>query len=83
MAVELARQNIRVNSLAPGYILTDLNQSFFETEPGKALIARVPMRRLGSPDDLTGALLFLASDASQYMTGQVLIVDGGHAVAAI
>lgn len=83
MAVELARQSIRVNSLAPGYILTDLNRSFFETEPGKALIARVPMRRLGLPEDLTGALLFLASDASQYVTGQVLIVDGGHAVAAI
>ncbi|MCA8926664.1 MAG: glucose 1-dehydrogenase [Alphaproteobacteria bacterium] len=83
MAMELARQQIRVNSLAPGYILTDLNRAFFETEPGKALIARVPMRRLGLPDDLTGALLFLASDASRYVTGQVLVVDGGHAVAAI
>jgi NAD(P)-dependent dehydrogenase (short-subunit alcohol dehydrogenase family) len=83
MAVELARQNIRVNSLAPGYILTDLNRAFFETEPGKALTARVPMRRLGLPDDLTGALLFLASDASKYVTGQVLVVDGGHSVAVI
>jgi NAD(P)-dependent dehydrogenase (short-subunit alcohol dehydrogenase family) len=83
MASELARNGVRVNSLAPGYILTDLNREYFESEPGIALTARVPMRRLGLPDDLTGPLLFLASDASQYVTGQVLVVDGGHAVAGV
>lgn len=83
MASELARNGVRVNSLAPGYILTDLNRGYFESEPGKALIARVPMRRLGLPDDLDGALLFLCSDASRYVTGQVLVVDGGHMVAGV
>jgi NAD(P)-dependent dehydrogenase (short-subunit alcohol dehydrogenase family) len=83
MASELARNGVRVNSLAPGYILTDLNRAYFESEPGMALTARVPMRRLGLPEDLSGALLFLSSDASRYVTGQVLVVDGGHAVAGV
>ena len=83
MASELARNGVRVNSLAPGYILTNINRAYFETEPGIALTARVPMRRLGLPDDLSGALLFLSSDASRYVTGQVLVVDGGHAVAGV
>ena len=83
MASELARNEVRVNSLAPGYILTDMNREYFETDPGKALIARVPMRRIGLPDDLAGPVLFLASDASRYVTGQVLVVDGGHAVAGV
>jgi NAD(P)-dependent dehydrogenase (short-subunit alcohol dehydrogenase family) len=83
MASELARNGVRVNSLAPGYILTDLNREYFESEPGKALTARVPMRRLGLPADLVGPLLFLSSDASQYVTGQVLVADGGHAVAGV
>ena len=83
MASELARNEVRVNSLAPGYILTDMNREYFETDPGKALIARVPMRRIGLPDDLAGPVLFLASDASRYVTGQVLVVDGGHVVAGV
>jgi NAD(P)-dependent dehydrogenase (short-subunit alcohol dehydrogenase family) len=83
MASELARNGVRVNSLAPGYILTDLNRAYFESEPGIALTARVPMRRLGLPEDLSGSLLFLSSDASEYVTGQVLVVDGGHAVAGV
>jgi NAD(P)-dependent dehydrogenase (short-subunit alcohol dehydrogenase family) len=83
MASELARNGVRVNSLAPGYILTDLNRAYFDSEPGKALTARVPMRRLGLPDDLVGPLLFLTSDASRYVTGQVLVVDGGHTVAGV
>ena len=62
---------------------TNINRAYFETEPGIALTARVPMRRLGLPDDLSGALLFLSSDASRYVTGQVLVVDGGHAVAGV
>ena len=78
LALEWARHGIRVNALAPGYIETDLNRDFFTTEPGKALIKRIPQRRLGQADDLTGPLLLLASDLSAYMTGSTLVADGGH-----
>ncbi|MEX0605840.1 MAG: SDR family oxidoreductase [Marinobacter sp.] len=78
LALEWARHNIRVNALAPGYIETDLNRDFFATEPGKAMIKRIPQRRLGQPGDLTGPLLLLASDLSAYMTGSTLVADGGH-----
>src|SRR3954469_18791061 len=83
LAMELARYGILVNALAPGYIETDFNRAFFQTEAGKALISRIPMRRIGQTDDLDGALLFLASPASAYVTGAVISVDGGHGVAAI
>lgn len=78
MALELARYAIRVNGIAPGYFATDINREFFETEPGRALIKRIPQRRIGEVDDLNGPLLLLASDASRYMTGATLVVDGGH-----
>lgn len=78
LSLEWARHNIRVNALAPGYIRTALNDEFFSTEAGAALIKRVPQRRLGIPQDLDGPLLLLASEASSYMTGTVLTVDGGH-----
>jgi NAD(P)-dependent dehydrogenase (short-subunit alcohol dehydrogenase family) len=78
LSLEWARHNIRVNALAPGYIRTALNDEFFGTEAGAALIKRIPQRRLGTPQDLDGPLLLLASDASRYMTGTVLTVDGGH-----
>jgi NAD(P)-dependent dehydrogenase (short-subunit alcohol dehydrogenase family) len=80
MALELARYRIRVNALAPGYVETGINREFFESEPGKALVKRVPQRRIGQPGELDGALLLLASDAGSYMTGAVLAVDGGHVV---
>jgi NAD(P)-dependent dehydrogenase (short-subunit alcohol dehydrogenase family) len=83
LAMELARYGILVNALAPGYVETDFNRAFFQTEAGKALIARIPLKRLGQPNDLDGALLFLASPASAYVTGAVISVDGGHGVAAI
>src|SRR5438874_4297654 len=83
LAMELARYGILVNALAPGYVETDFNRAFFQTEPGKALIGRIPLKRLGQAPDLDGALLLLASPASAYVTGAVLAVDGGHAVAAI
>jgi NAD(P)-dependent dehydrogenase (short-subunit alcohol dehydrogenase family) len=83
LAMELARYGILVNALAPGYVETDFNRAFFQTEPGKALIGRIPLKRLGQTPDLDGALLFLASPASAYVTGAVLAVDGGHGVAAI
>jgi NAD(P)-dependent dehydrogenase (short-subunit alcohol dehydrogenase family) len=83
LALELARLNIRVNALAPGYIDTDLNRDFWHTDAGKALIQRIPQRRLGTLDELTGPLLLLASDAASYITGTVLNVDGGHLVSGL
>ena len=83
LALEWARHGIRVNSLSPGYVLTDINRGFFETPAGEATIGRVPQRRIGEPSDLDGALLLLASDASAYMTGSDLVVDGGHLCSAL
>lgn len=83
LALELARSRIRVNAIAPGYIATDMNRDFFASEPGLAMIRRIPQRRLGRPEDLDGVLLLLASDASDFMTGATLVVDGGHLVAGL
>ncbi len=80
LALELARYGIRVNALAPGYLDTELNGDFWNSEGGKAMIRRIPQRRLGKLADLDGPLLLLASDASAFMTGSVITVDGGHAV---
>lgn len=83
MAVELARHSIRVNAIAPGYIASDINRAFFDSEAGQAMIRRIPQRRLGRPEDLTGALLLLASDASSHMTGSTITIDGGHSIAPL
>jgi NAD(P)-dependent dehydrogenase (short-subunit alcohol dehydrogenase family) len=83
LALELARFDIRVNALAPGYFDTDLNREFLASEPGKALTRRIPQRRVGKLEDLDGPLLLLASDASRYMTGSVLTIDGGHLVSSL
>jgi 2-deoxy-D-gluconate 3-dehydrogenase len=83
LALEWARYRIRVNAIAPGYIETDINRGFFQTEPGQAMVKRVPQRRIGQPADLDGALMLLASDASSYMTGSVVVVDGGHVVSSL
>ncbi len=80
LALELARYKIRVNALAPGYIETDLNEEYLNSDAGLAMIKRIPMRRCGRLHDLDGPLLLLASDASAYMTGAVIPVDGGHLV---
>jgi NAD(P)-dependent dehydrogenase (short-subunit alcohol dehydrogenase family) len=83
LALEWARYKIRVNAIAPGYVQTELNTEFFESDAGKALVKRVPQRRLAEARELDGALLLLASDASTYMTGSVIAVDGGHLVSSL
>ena len=83
LAMELARYGILVNAIASGYVETDFNRDFFRSEPGKRLEARIPLRRIGRPQDIDGAMLLLASPAGAYMTGAVIAVDGGHGVAAI
>ena len=80
MALELARSGIRVNAIAPGYILTEINDDFFKTEEGQNYIQSIPMNRLGLESELDGLLLLLASDASSFMTGSIIPVDGGHLV---
>ena len=77
LALEWAGQGIRVNALAPGYIDTDMNHEVWATPAGEKLAKRIPQRRIGSEADLDGAILLLASNASRYMTGSVVTVDGG------
>jgi NAD(P)-dependent dehydrogenase (short-subunit alcohol dehydrogenase family) len=83
LALEWARHGIRVNAIAPGYIETDLNREFWQSAGGQAMIKRIPQRRTGHLADLDGPLLLLASDASRYMTGATLVVDGGHLVSSL
>ncbi|WP_033923929.1 SDR family oxidoreductase [Sphingomonas sp. 35-24ZXX] len=82
-ALELARFGVRVNALAPGYFETEINAGFWQSDAGKAMLRRIPQRRLGQLDELNGPLLLLASDASSYMTGSVIEVDGGHLVSSL
>ncbi|WP_397448626.1 SDR family NAD(P)-dependent oxidoreductase [Pseudomonas sp. NA-150] len=83
LALEWARHGIRVNAIAPGYINTEMTQETWDTPHGAALIQRIPMRRLGNPEELDGALLLLATQASSWMTGSVVTVDGGHVVSGL
>jgi NAD(P)-dependent dehydrogenase (short-subunit alcohol dehydrogenase family) len=83
LALEWARHDIRINALCPGYIRTSLNTEYFASEAGQRMIGRIPMRRLGRAEDLDGAFLLLASDASAWMTGSVVVVDGGHLVSSL
>ena len=83
LALELARHNIRVNALLPGYIVTDLNRDFLASEAGERLRARIPSHRFGQPEHLDGPLLLLACEASLHMTGATLAVDGGHLLSSL
>ena len=78
-ALELARDNIRVNALAPGYIMTDLNREFLKSEEGTRLVKKVPMRRFATIEELSAALIFLLDPQNSYMTGETLTIDGGMA----
>jgi NAD(P)-dependent dehydrogenase (short-subunit alcohol dehydrogenase family) len=83
MALELARYDIRVNALLPGYVVTNLNRDFLHSDVGEKLRARIPTRRFGRLQDLDGPLLLLASEAGRHMTGAVIAVDGGHLVSSL
>lgn len=83
MALELARHQIRVNALLPGYIVTDLNRDFLMSEAGQKLRSRIPSRRFGEMEDLDGPMLLLASDAGAAMSGSAISVDGAHLVSSL
>ncbi|MDX3911452.1 MAG: SDR family oxidoreductase [Sphingobium sp.] len=83
LAVELGADGVRVNCIAPGLIRTDFAKALWEDEHNLArALAGTPAGRIGEPEDIAGAAVFLASDASRYVTGQILIVDGGATVTA-
>jgi NAD(P)-dependent dehydrogenase (short-subunit alcohol dehydrogenase family) len=83
MALEGAKHNIRVNALAPGYIYTNVSKALLDSDIAPEFVRRIPQRRLGEFNDLDGPLLLLASDASRYMTGSIVVVDGGHTVSSL
>lgn len=83
LALEGARYGIRVNALAPGYILTDVSRLLVEGPGSDEFARRIPQRRYGEFEDLDGPLLLLASQASSYMTGSTIVVDGGHICASL
>lgn len=83
MALEGAKYNVRVNALAPGYIYTNVSKALLDSDVAPEFVRRIPQRRLGEFSDLDGPLLLLASDASRYMTGSIVVVDGGHTVSSL
>ena len=80
LSVELAFKGIRVNAIAPGWFVTEINDTYLESEAGSALKRDIPMGRFGNEGDLDGALLLLVSDAGAYMAGATIVVDGGQGV---
>jgi len=80
LAVELAFKGVRVNAIAPGWFVTEMNDDYLAGEAGAAIKREIPMGRFGSPGDLDGALLLLTSGAGSYITGATIVVDGGQVV---
>lgn len=80
MAVEWGKYGININAICPGYLQTEMNQKFFETEQGQALIDRLPRKRLGRAEDLDGLLLLLAADESHFINGSIISADDGLAL---
>jgi 3-oxoacyl-[acyl-carrier protein] reductase len=80
LALELASKGIRVNAIAPGWIVTEMNRDYLTSERGAAVVKDIPLGRFGAEPDLDGALLLLVSDAGRYMTGATVVVDGGQVV---
>jgi NAD(P)-dependent dehydrogenase (short-subunit alcohol dehydrogenase family) len=80
LAVELAFKGVRVNAIAPGWFVTEMNDDYLMSEAGAAIKREIPMGRFGNPGDLDGALLLLVSDAGSYVTGATIVVDGGQVI---
>jgi NAD(P)-dependent dehydrogenase (short-subunit alcohol dehydrogenase family) len=80
LAVELAFKRVRVNAIAPGWFVTEINDEYLMSEAGTALKREIPMGRFGEPGELDGALLLLASDAGSYITGAIIVADGGQII---
>jgi 3-oxoacyl-[acyl-carrier protein] reductase len=80
LAVELAFKGIRVNAIAPGWFVTEMNDDYLNSEAGAKIKRDIPMGRFGNAGDLDGALLLLTSDAGAYMTGATIVVDGGQVI---
>jgi len=83
MALELGGKGIRVNALCPGYFVTEMNESYLDSEAGRAMLAATPFGRSGNLAELDGPLLLLASDAGSFITGAAVPVDGGHLVSSL
>ncbi|MDH4047034.1 MAG: glucose 1-dehydrogenase [Gammaproteobacteria bacterium] len=83
MALEWVRHGIRVNAIAPGYFLTEINEKEFEQGAGEVLVQRIPMKRIGELRELSGPLLLLASNAGSFMTGTTVTVDGGQLISSL
>ena len=82
-ALELATHNIRVNALCPGYFATEMIREWLKTDEAKAMVERIPQRRVGELEEMNGPLLLLVSDASSHMTGAELVIDGGHVLSGL
>jgi 3-oxoacyl-[acyl-carrier protein] reductase len=80
LGIELAFKGVRVNAIAPGWFVTEMNDDYLLSEKGAAIKREIPMGRFGNAGDLDGALLLLASDAGTYITGATIVVDGGQVV---
>jgi NAD(P)-dependent dehydrogenase (short-subunit alcohol dehydrogenase family) len=79
LATEWARFNIRVNAIAPGFIRTPMNEAILKSEEYlRPVIAKIPLGRAGEPEEIVGTVIYLASDASRFVTGSVIVVDGGE-----
>ncbi|MEM1141951.1 MAG: glucose 1-dehydrogenase [Pseudomonadota bacterium] len=83
LALEWARKGIRVNALCPGYVKTELNSDYFETDKGQDYVASMPMMRLGTLEEMSAPLMLLLSEAGSYVSGIALPVDGGHLLGTV
>jgi NAD(P)-dependent dehydrogenase (short-subunit alcohol dehydrogenase family) len=81
--VEWAQSGVCVNAIAPGIFPTGLNRNLLESPRGQELLLRTPMRRFGTPDELAGTAVYLASDAASFTTGQIIVVDGGFLASGV
>jgi 3-oxoacyl-[acyl-carrier protein] reductase len=81
LALELAFKGVRVNAIAPGWFVTEINREFLTSEKGAAMTRDIPVGRFGQDGDLDGVLLLLASDAGRYIAGATYVVDGGQMIA--